>query len=196
MGFLLSFRENGKIFIKTCQTTGNSRTKHPFPGNGKFKNVANYSRTNGNSNKWGFEAEKLAQKTKMGSHLFASVLYIGNVTDNFRCWTGTVSLFHFSISWCVIYYSLDWCVLQWHPLQPRLEHDFRFCCACEAQKVYRGGNVNTPKCFCLIFRSGPYSTSKFRRRFAAGFCCFQKIYKSCLRQGFILFESPNFVADV
>ena len=60
---------------KTCQTTGISRAKHTFSGNGKSENVANYSRTNGNSNKWGFGAEKLAQKTKMGSHLFASILY-------------------------------------------------------------------------------------------------------------------------
>ena len=64
----------GRFLFKTYKTTGISRTKRSFSGNGKFENVANYSRTNGNSNKWGFGAEKLAQKKEMGSHLFASVL--------------------------------------------------------------------------------------------------------------------------
>ena len=83
---LLSFRENGKILIKkTCQTTGISRAKRTFSRNGKFENVANYSRTNRNSNKWDFGAEKLAQKTKMGSHLFASVLYITYDTWRLSC---------------------------------------------------------------------------------------------------------------
>ena len=69
---LLSFRENGKILIKNL--SNNRDFDNKTSGNGKFENVDNYSRTNGNSNKWGFGAEKLAQKTKMGSHLFASVL--------------------------------------------------------------------------------------------------------------------------
>ena len=34
--------------------------------------------------------------------------------------------------------------------------------------------------FCMIFGPGPYTTSKIFRRFAAGFCCFQKIYKEIL----------------
>ena len=81
-----AFAKMGRFWLKkTCQTTGISRAKRTFSRNGKFENVANYSRTNRNSNKWDFGAEKLAQKTKMGSHLFASVLYITYDTWRLSC---------------------------------------------------------------------------------------------------------------
>ena len=74
-----------KDFYKNLSNNRDFESKTYFSRNGKFENVANYSRTNRNSNKWDFGAEKLAQKTKMGSHLFASVLYITYDTWRLSC---------------------------------------------------------------------------------------------------------------
>ena len=65
----------GRFGQKPCQTTEFSRPKRLLLCKWESKSVANFSRENGHSSKWGFGAEMLAQKTKMGSHFLASILY-------------------------------------------------------------------------------------------------------------------------
>ena len=76
---LLIIYENWKISRKSCQTTEFSRPKRLVLCKWESKSVANFSRENGDSRKWGFGVKMLAQKTKMGSHLLASVLYTDSV---------------------------------------------------------------------------------------------------------------------
>ena len=71
--------ENGKILVKKLPHETVLRTKtlrFLKMGIGKTLQLFREQNTNGISNKRDFGAEFLNAKTKMGSHLFASVLYL------------------------------------------------------------------------------------------------------------------------
>ena len=67
---------HGSVIPAPSRKFGNAKFSGYWKNqNGEFrKTAASYSRTNGDSNKWGFGLFFLTQKTKMGTHLFESVL--------------------------------------------------------------------------------------------------------------------------
>ena len=76
---------------------------------------------------------------------------------------------------CIQFYNI------FNIFQPHLGYA---CCVWNAQKMYRGENINTLKFFDTIFCPESHSSpkSKCYRRFAAGFCYFQVSQKNWLRR--------------